>query len=1184
MRARNMSVIREVRRCLASCLERHSRSSLLAVLLTLGAAGVSAQTQYCAQRISTGLTGSQCFSTLTEAESFLRADTIPERGNKFLEPLASLALAANHAQIQYGVRNRRYASVFGDWFFAFNYGGGERNCGIRVPLSGIVNYGCETETDVINALLNGYPYTGSISGGVTGNYGPTVPSNWGSAGYDTATARSYVVVYYPQQKTLSISHANGTPFGSEPLNKNEYFACPKFYSAKTPDQGARWPLVCGLDSTGNINVYSSQFGSCCKDGNPVVAATGNKEYRESDFQWDGHEFRRAYNSLRDIPTLSGMGHNWAHNFSDRLVMQSNITTDMLWVRSDGYFDVMSLVSPGIYRSRNEVGAQMFRESDAIASVAGRWKIIANDGRIMWFDDAGRLKRLASGNRTYTLSYCGVAELGTGTCYSTDSLTSVVSSNGRRLDFDYTVIAVSADPQTSDTFDGVLINRIRAEGVGIAEYGYDNLGRMISSRTGDLTAAHNKQYLYAEAANVCRDGQGAAVSACSGQNYPHHLTGVLDENSVRVANYTYDEFARATSSEHAGGAGRVSLNYVTSASAVVTLPQGTTKTYQFDGSTFRKPMATQYAAPGGATLSTTNRVYTDSMLASVDADGARSCYEYDAGRKLEIARVEGLPTSQACAAIAPGIAALPPGSRKTSTLWHPEWRLETKRAEPKKLITYVYNGQPDPFNGNATTSCAPVNAVLPNGSPLPVLCKKVEQASTDGNGASGFTASAQGADPHFNNVVLLLHADGASGGTTFTDSSNAQRAPLSTVAPVSTDASNGRFGSASVNFTGGYLRYADSPDWDMGSAAFTIEMWAKFNSTSAGQRAFLLGKADSTASLYSFELGKFPDDKLAFYWNASGGTGGIQDPNPVVPNTWYHIAITRSGDTVTLWRNGAAVAAGAVSGSLAVHATQLGIGVLGEYDYSYSGFYGTRMMGWLDEIRFTKGVARYTAAFPVPTLSFPDSSATGSVVVPTPLDANVPNRIQRYTYNQHGQVLTATDPRNNTTTYAYYTDTAFTGADPNAVGHTIGDLQSSTNAAGHVTQYTLYDKSGRLLRSIDANGATTDNQYSPRGWLTQTSITPAGGGSALTTIYGYDNAGQLTSVTYPGQGPITYAYDPAHRLTGITDAAGNSVTYTLDNAGNRTKEEFKGPAGVLARSLSRAYDALNRVQSTAGGMQ
>jgi len=150
-----------------------------------------------------------------------------------------------------------------------------------------------------------------------------------------------------------------------------------------------------------------------------------------------------------------------------------------------------------------------------------------------------------------------------------------------------------------------------------------------------------------------------------------------------------------------------------------------------------------------------------------------------------------------------------------------------------------------------------------------------------------------------------------------------------------------------------------------------------------------------------------------------------------------------------------------------------------------------------------------------------------------------------------------------------------------VGHTVGDLQSVTNAAGHVMQYTLYDKSGRLLQSIDANGATTDNQYSPRGWLTQASVTPAGGGTPLVHRLRLRRSGATHQRNVPGQGAITYTYDAAHRLTGITDAAGNSVTYTLDNAGNRTAEQFKDPSGTLAKTITRAFDALNRSQTVTG---
>jgi hypothetical protein len=45
-----------------------------------------------------------------------------------------------------------------------------------------------------------------------------------------------------------------------------------------------------------------------------------------------------------------------------------------------------------------------------------------------------------------------------------------------------------------------------------------------------------------------------------------------------------------------------------------------------------------------------------------------------------------------------------------------------------------------------------------------------------------------------------------------------------------------------------------------------------------------------------------------------------------------------------------------------------------------------------------------------------------------------------------------------------------------------------------------------------------------------------------------------------------------------------VDYTLDAMGNRTREDWTDPAGVLRKTLSRSIDALNRVQQVVGGVQ
>lgn len=181
------------------------------------------------------------------------------------------------------------------------------------------------------------------------------------------------------------------------------------------------------------------------------------------------------------------------------------------------------------------------------------------------------------------------------------------------------------------------------------------------------------------------------------------------------------------------------------------------------------------------------------------------------------------------------------------------------------------------------------------------------------------------------------------------------------------------------------------------------------------------------------------------------------------------------------------------------------------------------------------------------------------------------------------MLTETDPRGGTTTYVYRSSTSFTGVDPNAVGYTVGDLHTVTNAAGHVTEFTSYDKAGRVLQMVDPSGVVTDITYTPRGWVNAVAVT-APGLTARTTGYTYDAAGQLTGVSTPDGTSVTYTYDDAHRLVGAKDAKGNEVAYTLDNMGNRVSEEVKDPTGVLQRTISRSFDALNRLQQTTGAPQ
>ncbi len=405
--------------------------------------------------------------------------------------------------------------------------------------------------------------------------------------------------------------------------------------------------------------------------------------------------------------------------------------------------------------------------------------------------------------------------------------------------------------------------------------------------------------------------------------PWALTGVVDENEVRLASYRYDNSGRVVESqwwidrEQVLPADRSTVHYGESA-ATVTNGLGGVSHYSFS-SIGRKVLLASQSQPGGAGCGPASSAITYDANANVDSrtdfSGHKTCYAYNLTRNLETKRVEGLGSSTACSTALAG----PPvadTTRVITTDWHPDWRLETRRAEPKRITTWVYNGY--------GAVCAPADALV-DGKPIAVVCSKTEQATTDETGTLGFAGAASGS-----------------------------------------------------------------------------------------------------------------------------------------ARTWT------------------------------------------------------------------------------------------------------------YTYNYWGQMLTSNGPRSDvvdTTTYEYYPDTQ-----PN---WTLGDLKQTTNAAGHITRFTQYNRHGQVLQRIDANGLISNYTYDLRQRLT--SITTGD----EQTRYDYDPVGNLKKVTLPDGGFIAYTYDAAHRLIQVDDHKGNKVVYTLDAMGNRINEKATDPSGALVRNLSRAMDALNRVQQVVG---
>ena len=211
-------------------------------------------------------------------------------------------------------------------------------------------------------------------------------------------------------------------------------------------------------------------------------------------------------------------------------------------------------------------------------------------------------------------------------------------------------------------------------------------------------------------------------------------------------------------------------------------------------------------------------------------------------------------------------------------------------------------------------------------------------------------------------------------------------------------------------------------------------------------------------------------------------------------------------------------------------------------------------------------------------------------------------VSTYEYDNVGNIITLTDSNDNDTTYTYdemnrllTIETALAKTttyeyDP------VGNLTNITDPIGNETIISYsstnkiiqkefknnqgqtqkvitftYNDVGKMMTADGGSFGVVTNTYDDVNRLASSSLNY--GSFSKITSYGYDNAGNVTSMTNPDNQTTTYTYDDVGRLSTLVDPGAGTFQFLYDNNGNRTRITYPGGG-----RLDYQYDNVDRLLS------
>jgi hypothetical protein len=352
------------------------------------------------------------------------------------------------------------------------------------------------------------------------------------------------------------------------------------------------------------------------------------------------------------------------------------------------------------------------------------------------------------------------------------------------------------------------------------------------------------------------------------------------------------------------------------------------------------------------------------------------------------------------------------------------------------------------------------------------------------------------DTNFYQVTLLLHGEGIDGTTNIVD--NSGYAKGSTTTPgVTISTSQFKFGSSSIKFagtTGNRIIIPLSTEMYFGTGDYTVECWAYFTSIAQGHVVGHVQQGINAMWMFYITGGAY------ISWYDSATSTGYPSNTPLTTNTWIHLAVTRASGTQRVFQNGVLV-------NTATNNSNYYSGSSGARDMTigcdYGGNAGSTMNGYLDDLRITKGFARYTAAFTPHTSTHPDGAGQISGKVYSEDAGYTPGSLIDPYYNQVSLLLHCEGTNGSTT----LTDTSHT---PRVVT-VSGNAQISTAQSKFGGSSLYFDGTGDYVSAGSASDWTfmhlADARWTFESWVRVTSF------AAVNTIVSTSNGSTVDTGIY-----------------------------------------------------------------------